>query len=526
MKKFFALLLTLCMLLPAVVACRDNTETSSSESSSNVSQSQSQSTPDNPDTPGNPDNPDNPGYTDDQKEKFSSKETILDAWSGKTLNVLATRYGETAGAPWGQLELAPEKFGVAFEKAQANRQAKIKELYGVDVKWIDAMAAQTIIGDLTTALTSKDTHYEIALPRAHEVQSLVQNGAVLDLAQSDYLTFTQNDYFSNAAYEAFTVGGRTMFAAGGHDFSDDQTAYVLFYNKELAATYKIDDLYSAVKSGDWTFDTLRNLSRAVKKDDGNGVQGDEDTYGFATKNVGRFFSYAGIFEARVDPDLGEYTVTLNNEPARVKKVVANIIDVVKGTDWARQGQDGSGVNGWGGSWGGNSTVAFNEKRVLFFEEVAQQIDNMGSIEFALGVLPFPKLDKEQTRYYTTTTSVQTTFICAPQCTADKDMSFYFIDVLSWTGNDYIIKEYQNKIAAAVEGEEDLAIFNDYVLANIVYDAGAITAGWNSLLGDVIGKCYANGTDSFTELYDQNQEQAKLTVGSWNDAWKGYFEIIQ
>lgn len=523
MKKIFALLLILCMLLPMVVACTDDPPVESSSSQESSSQAPSESTPDESESEsGNSGNP-NPV---EPKDKFSSKDTVLDNWTGKTLNVLVTRYGETAGAPWGQMELNPASFGETINAAFNERQAVILEKYGVTVRWIDAMGAQTIYGDLSTAMTSKDTTYEVAMPRAHEVQSLVQNGVVLDMAQSDYLTFTKNDYFSNAAYEAFTVANRTLFAAGDYDFSDEQTAYTIFFNKELAAEYGIEDLYSAVKDGSWTYDTLRNLSRAVSGDDGNGVQGDEDTYGFATKNVARFYTFAGVFEAYVDPDLGEYVVTLNKDPAKVKKIVANMIEVVKGTTWARQGQDDKGVNGWGGSWGSHALDAFNEKRVLFFEEVAQNIDHMGSITFELGILPFPKLDEEQDRYYVPTTTVQTTFICAPQCTSDKDFSFYFIDVLSWTGSEYVMEAYYDKLAASVGGEEDMDIFHEYVFKNIVYDVGAITNSWNGLLTDVRGKSYANGTDNFTELFEQAQEQANLTVGSWNDAWNGYFEIIQ
>lgn len=522
MKKIFALILALLMLLPLVVACGDDDETESSSSSSESTMSESSSTPNNGDSQSSSSSePTDSRYPD--KPKWSSKDTVLDSWNGKQLNVLATRYGDTAGAPWAQMELAPSAFGETINKAFTDRQAKIQELYGVTVNWIEAMANQTVSGDITTALTSKDATYEIAIPRAHEVQSLVS--LVYDMSGSD-ISFLKQDYFSDAAYEAFTIYEHTLFAAGDFDFSDEQVSYMLFYNKDMANTLGIPDLYTEVKNGTWTYDMLKNLSKNVSGDDGNGVQGDEDTYGFATKNVTRFYQYAGILEADVDPDTGAYRVALGLDQTKVSAVVANIIECVKGTNWARQGQDSSGVNGWGGSWGANATTAFVEGRVLFLDEVAQQFDNIGSIKFSLGVLPFPKLNAEQDDYYVPTTKEQTTFICVPKCTADKEMSFYFIDVLSWTGQEFVMEAYYEKLAERLDmktKDADMEILKDYIFANKVYDIGFLSSGWAGFLQDVKSGSYANGTDNFAQLFQEASEQAELTVQSWNEAWLYYYE---
>ena len=164
------------------------------------------------------------------------------------------------------------------------------------------------------------------------------------------------------------------------------------------------------------------------------------------------FLYAGIKEADVDPDTGMYRIALDLDEEKVDTVIANIIECVTGTDWARIT--------WGGQWGANATPAFTEGRVLFFDEVAHQIDNIGDIDFSLGVVPFPKLNEEQENYSIPVTKVQATFICIPKCSVSKEMSCYFVDVLAWTGSETIMEAYYDKFEAKMDietAEEDMEI---------------------------------------------------------------------
>ncbi len=517
MKKIFALILALLMLVPAIVACRkdppEDPSSSSEDPSSSTSGDDSSSS-----------QPGNPGKDDGSRgagNGFKSKDTVITTWPTTQLNVLVTRYATGGGAPWAQMELAPTTFGEAINQAHLDRQALIYDTYGITVNWIEAQGPQAISGDITTAMTSKDTTYEIAYPRAQEGQALVT--LVYDMNQSEYLDFN-HDYFSQAAYDAFTVADRTLFAAGDTDFSDDQTAYMLFVNKDM-----LDDvqeglsgqLYDHIKNGTWTYDMLKNLSKQVKGNIGDAAQGDEDIYGFGTKNVTRFFSYAGIKEADVDPDTGMYRIALDLDEGKVDTVIANIIECDTGTDWAR--------TGWGGQWGGNATTAFNDGRLLFFDEVAQQFDNIGSITFSLGVAPFPKLNEEQADYSVPTTSEQTTFICIPKASVSKEMSCYFVDVLAWTGSEEIMEAYFEKVEAKMDietSEADMEIFQDYILDNITYDPGFLTCGWAGFLNSVKSDSYKNNTNNFTQVFGEAAEQAEITINSWNSAWLSYYEDIE
>jgi hypothetical protein len=502
------------MLLPAIVACTkdepDNTDNSSQQSTESSSKKDDESTSQKPnddkDDESSSKKPDNTG----DKDYVYSQEDQSKKWEGKTLTVLATTYSKTGGAPWGQFELNPASFGTDLNTAFEERQAIMQEYYGVTVKWLAASSAQSIAGDLAEAENAENLNYDIAIPRAYEVQSLTQ--AVYNMGDSDYIDFSQS-YYSQLAYESFTVAGVTLFAAGDSDFADDQLADVLYFNKDMLAKQSDNDIYELVDEGGWTFDILTSLARAVSGDlNGNSKEDDEDKYGFGTKNFAKFFQFFGITEVSVVDGLYQVTLDKGNPNA----VVSAILECTSGSKWCR--------TSWGGDWGGAMGVAFAEGRLLFYNDVFQSAQNFSSITFEMGILPFPKLNDEQENYCAPVLAQhQTTVICIPKATQDRAMSEYFIDVLSWTGRDYIIPNFQKTIESKLSSdyEEDMRIYEEHIKANMTYDVGALTNGHNQLLGGVRSGSYAENKDNFSKLFGENSGTAATTVETWNMNWGAY-----
>ena len=435
---------------------------------------------------------------------------VLKDWSGKTLTVLATRYSATGGAPWGQFELNPISFGENLNTAFENRQAFILQEYGVTVKWVESYSPQSISSELAEAKYAENANYDIALPRLHEVQQLTSY--VYDMGKSEYIDFSQS-YYSQIAYEAFTVADVTLFATGDFDFMDDQVTYALFFNEDALSTLTDNDIYELVDEGEWTFDILKSISRAYCGDlNGNLECDDDDKYGYGTKTFTRFFNYFGINEVSVVDGL--YKATLKTE--NTNAVVNTILECTSGTNWCR-------VN-WGGTWGSNLYTAFAEGRVLFYEEVVHQTQNFDSTSFEIGILPFPKLNSEQENYCTTLAPTQATVICIPKATQDREMSEAFVEILSQTGQEYIIPEFQNTYFASIS-DDGIEAYKNHIKPNMVYDAGIMNSWESTVYGSLKYYCYNEGQNRFDELYETPEYlgNANTIIESWNANWKAYTE---
>ena len=204
---------------------------------------------------------------------------------------------------------------------------------------------------------------------------------------------------------------------------------------------------------------------------------------------------------------------------RLNKVIEKIIELKTNATWAR--------GSWGGDWGANLDSGFAEGRILFYTDVSEKINEMSSHSFSMGVLPFPKLDVEQERYYTAMPGgAQPIFMCIPITTADREMSDYFVDVLSWTGEDYVTPAYiEHKMTAfdMETADEDLEILQNYIWNNIMYDVASQCYGWSTFFGNVESEAVDNGVNNFNQAFQERIEDVLDMLEFINGYWTEYEE---
>lgn len=551
-KKIFALLLALLMLLPCIVACGGGGDNNPPA-------------PDNGEGEGGEGGgqPEIPEFKNDDEDKtldigsVDSRDEVEKAeadrsklYDGETFKILATIWGnkkEDTGAPWAQAELTIEPsdiddpvkmeagFGRIINTSLIERENLIKEIYGIELQWINAEGSH-ISKLLTQSLTNPaGEKYHLAMPRMLEVQGLVENKLVVNIANSPNINLDK-PYFNQVAREAYSVGGNTYFVAGDFSFLDESTSFLIFYNLSLGE--QVGNLYRKVKNGTWTIEEMINAANGVGADDGEttGKWEDDDTYGFGTSGLAKFFQSSGIKQVSVrqtiqnDPTSREYVVSLND--TNVSKLVERLIEINKAS-WAR--------TNWTGGYDAMGK-AFGDNRLLFYNEVVQKFDYFGKDQMPnlkLGVLPMPKLTVDQESYYTQG-SYQAVVACVPKTTPSKARSTYLLDILSWTGQEYVMgytietdedgndvrvfngKGYYGYLAPKVddyrtEGDSMDILIND-IMGNLIYDVGFMHS-WDGLLTSVQNDSYNSGENKFTSAYDAAIETANDTIVKWNENWR-------
>ena len=495
MKKFFALLLVVLMLVPFVVACGGGDETTTVAPNDNVTTT----------APNN----DNTTTAPSQTGAWSSKYDVRNTWSGKKLYVATTRWSSSKGAPWGVVEACVELgktsgFGEIIDAGVIERNELIKEKYGVDVKWLD-VAQYGKASELQSAIVTGDT-WDIFMPRALRDQELVAGGNLYDMAGRDFIDF-DNTYYSDLSVNTWTALGHTFFITGDYSTIDKEVASVLWFNKDLLGDANATkDLYNAVKTNKWTWDMLINLANGAYSDDGDGVHGDTDTYGLSLTNINNLFYFFGLKRTGVNASTGKWELQLDDP--KVDSIIDAII-TAKTANWAR--------SAWGGSWGSNAGAALQDGRLLFYNEVIQH--TYVTEKLSSGIVPFPMLNEAQGRYYVPTASQQPVLVCIPKNTQDRNMADYFLDVLGWTGKEYLIKAYMEDKALHLESDAEYDMIVNYIFPNLVFDSGA-AVGWDSVL-NIFDATHNGNVNNFRQAYDAAAPKANETMESWNKAWGSY-----
>ena len=129
------------------------------------------------------------------------------------------------------------------------------------------------------------------------------------------------------------------------------------------------------------------------------------------------------------------------------------------------------------------------------------------------------------------------------------MSTYFFDVISWTGQEYLMgysyDENGEKVFTYTEDEDGnvvdpgygyysylrarvkdykeqgdtMEMITDYIFAGLCYDVGYMHS-WDGLLSSVQGDSYSGDENKFQTAYEGAYENALAIVEEWNTNWRG------
>ena len=444
--------------------------------------------------------------------KFSSKTDVKRDWEGKTLNIACSTYSAQPSAPWSVLELCVDYgkesgFGTKIDAAVLERQEFIKETYGVDLNWINA-TRYGMHDALEIAISSGNVYYDLALPRAMRVQSIVAGGYIYDLANREYIDF-DNSYYSQNSVDTYTAKGHTFFVDGDFSNISEETAKVLYFNKTLlGGEQAAKDLYRKVRENKWTYDELVSLAIAAYKDDGDGMHDDNDTYGLKMSSITDYYSFFGVRQAGVNSETGEWMIAFNDP--KINDVISIILTSFN-ANWTWHQLTYSPIE----------KEALLGNRLLFLSDFMQYAESY-TVNGNVGVIPFPMLDEDQGRYCIPCANSMIVLMCIPKNTQDRAMSEYFLDVLSWTGSEYTYKAYLEQKSEYFKANEDMEMLTDYIFPNITYDAGA-AIGWNSLMGEALTDSYKGEVNNFDNAYAEQEPGALKTIKNWNAAWGAYKE---
>ena len=499
MKKLTAFLLTILILIPIIISCGGNDLTTTTETPTTEAPTTEAPTTEAPTTEHN--STETP-TTNAPNVTWSSKNDIRYTWSGKTLNVACSIW-YSMSAPWTMPEVFiteedDAKFGTEIQEAVLNRNEFIESTYGVKVNWIDATKAK-MQDALEAATLAKNVNYDLAAPRTMNAQSIVAGGYVYDLANREFIDF-KNSYYRNESIKTYTAHGHTFFVTGSFSTLDIESAEVLYFNKNLLPNEATNDIYDMVKKGEWTFDKFFIYLETAYSDNGDGLP----IFG-AFLNTSNYYGYFGIKQAGVKEAMGQWELTINDD--RVDDVIGAIIKSKENTKGAII--TASGI------------IYFNDDKVAFLAEDLELLDELGTED--IGIVPFPMLNEEQGKYYAPCSMEISIAMCIPKITQDRSMSEYFMDVLFWTGEEYVTKAYVDKKVNAFKTDLEKEMLTEYIIPNISYDVGE-AVGLGTLISDIRSSdVYENNENHFDEVYAEAEPDALKTIAEWNAAWGGYTE---
>ena len=315
-------------------------------------------------------------------------------FGGYTLSILAS---ENTG-DWPADDLYREEDSdEALDSAIYNRNLNVKEKYGFTV---EVNGSSTPSADIKRAVNSGVKDYDVAVYTAHEMCVDALSNMFLDLTQIDTINLKKK-YWDQSLYEGLNIDGKLFYVTGDISTKAAAGTFICIYNKKVAAQYDYegDVFYDMVDKGEWTLDKLIEITKTVKYvDDGDSKVGPEDFYPLAIQiedYLAFYFGAGGHIITRDENGMPVYG--LDDADNKTAEIIDKIYDLTKQDNQSIDAHDYIPYLNEHSSFA--STDAFRADRALFYFSNASNLLGLREMESDFGVLPMPKYDEKQDKYY-------------------------------------------------------------------------------------------------------------------------------
>lgn len=397
-----------------------------------------------------------------------------------------------------------------LDNAIYRKNTALEEKYGITFTVIeDTGTANTGYNRMYAAYTSGSRDYDMAMISAYDVVPLAYNNCLYDLNSVPYLDPTA-PWWDQAAYNELNIKGVLFFTTGDISVWDDMQQYCVAFNKTILKTVSPDyDIYEVMRSGKWTMDEMNSLAALVTDDlDGNGIWDMKDKYGILTWDD----TVYGVLGSS-----GEKVVTYNRATDELELTITGnerVVDVMsKYTDICFSG---NAIN-YQRFTSQEAIQMFQEDRTLFFLCRAQSLDAYRDKTTDYGILPFPKYQEIQDRYYTTISPFHLTFLCVLNLDDNIERTGIILEDAAYQSMNTLTPAYYEKTLKGTYIRDDESLETLEILAATrIYDIGYYTQPAN--INKQLIYLFREGSKNFASTFDSLKSAAEEALSQINRSY--------
>lgn len=316
-------------------------------------------------------------------------------------------------------------------------------------------------------LLAGDDTYDMYVGRCVHMFNYAAEGMIVPVEDIPYLNFDK-PYWNDQLFGDLEVQGTHYFAIGDFSISALDFTHVMLFNKEMAEDYQVGDLYSLVRAGEWTFDKFAEIAKLAVKDlDGNTEMNELDQYGYTSlvkQVMPGFWIATGAVTITKDND-GALTYTApSNE--KLISVIQKIYEITWDDNiWHRN------IETYAPATSDAELNLFKDGQAMFTNASCFQITNMmRDSEAEFGILPYPKYDEAQDKYYSRIEGAELFGI--PKTNTNLEMTGVILEALACESYNVVIPAYYD-VALKVKytRDEESAEMLDIIFENRIFDFG-------------------------------------------------------
>lgn len=495
-NRTLALLLTLLMIAPSVIACSENnTETPDETQPSAEVSASAEETP-----------------AEEEPEEDARLECAVPAdvtLGGETVGVLSFRDANNNY----HISVTETTGELLNDAVFASNQLVMEEL-DFTFEFIDNGSVDPM--NLQNAVAAGDEVYDIVYGTQWKVAPLASQHIFANLNPSagGYIDYDAPWWYDKYIDETEVDNTHTYFLAG--DASPDiiRRSSMMILNTDMLTDIgrDVNDIYDTVLAGNWTYDEMSALVSTVYIDsNGDGQRTDADTYGFASwtrSDVDHFMIAAGVRGCSRDADGVPY-ITFNNETT--VKFVESLVNFL----WNNEG-----------SYYVEGTPTFemlSQNRAMLLCEKFSRLDLIRDTDANFTIIPLPKVDTT-IESYSSLVHDDALILCIPVVNSNVEGMTAILEKLSYNYYYDVMPQYFEVILktkyrrdSSDAASQMLDLIHDNMTTDFAYIYNYGMSNMMLSLRDLIG--ISKSTD-FASTFAKSEKAYNKVLGRLVEAMMG------
>jgi len=269
--------------------------------------------------------------------------------------------------------------------------AKLKRYLNIEDRFnitIETFLSETVYTTVQGAILSNDFSFDLINMDTYNTSTASLAKLLVNLNDLDYIDLSKPYYDQNYIHD-MSFAGKLFSVVTDITTMDMFVTWIMMYNKNIIERNDLENPYDLVKENKWTLDKFNSMLKDVSVENGDGKWDEKDTYGFAahTGSARNLFYAAGLTICSKDEATDIPFLSLSQNSETLTLVAEKVSDILY--------KDNKTLM--------NTQIveAFEQGRALFLAEITGYLGRFREMEDNFGVVPYPKYNEQQERYYTT-----------------------------------------------------------------------------------------------------------------------------
>ena len=361
-----------------------------------------------------------------------------------------------------------EEPGDVLGEAIYRRNIIVEEKLGITLQNVQ-IGRDNARRTVTRAVNAGTNDYDAAALRVENAGPTAMAGECVNLNSLQYMSLDMPWWDQNILKDT-SVGEQAYLIAGDIFTKHYEAMSMIFFNKKLLSDHGVESPYRLVEENQWTIDNFGRLTKNITRSlDGSDRMTPNDIYGLATQIdfLPSMINGAGAkFVEKNSSDIPYFTGNSEKVSDIINKVLDFYINdtfcvhrdaLAKGIPFDRMHQ----------------FMVFPYGRSLFLWGLPRFIDlELRTMEDDFGMLPIPKWDSAQDRYYATVNTWHSYVWLIPQGLSDPEDTAYIMDAMAYYGRIHILPAYYDiTLQRKHTRDEESSAMLDIIFNSALYDIG-------------------------------------------------------